>query len=338
MDAGHGIAAIGLLVRDPWRPGDQLRGRPRRDGLWQSSNAGQSRDVGPALKERWDGMIGGAAVGESLARGVRTGCGIALAAVLAVTAGLPIVSAQQKQAPAQAPAKKAEPAAKQEQASAWVKLCEAAPVVSHDKDGKEIKEAKNICLTHHERLDGNTGMVLVSAAIRQTEGNDKQHLMVMVPLGMAIHPGLRATIYSKDEWDQAQKSQKFEDNKSEPIKLSYALCHPAGCTAEVETTKEMIAKFKTGGGVMVLAINAAGQVVAFPIPLTGFVEAYDGKPVDNQKYSEARKALMMQIAQRQQQMMEEYKKQQEAAKAGGGAQGQQTPSAAPAAKAPEKKK
>ena len=29
-------------------------------------------------------------------------------------------------------------------------------------DGKEVREERAICLTHHERLDGNTGMVLIS--------------------------------------------------------------------------------------------------------------------------------------------------------------------------------
>ena len=64
--------------------------------------------------------------------------------------------------------------------------------VTKDKDGKEEKKDLNICLTHHERLDGNTGMVLVSAAVRQVEGQDKQRFMVMVPLGMLLQPGMRA--------------------------------------------------------------------------------------------------------------------------------------------------
>lgn len=261
---------------------------------------------------------------------MRAGAGIGTAVALTLAVGLMPSLAQQKQAP---PAKKSEPAAaakgkEAQPQSAWVKLCEKAPLVSRDKDGKEIKQDKNVCLTHHERLDGNTGMVLVSAAIRQVEGADKSHLMIMVPLGMAIHPGLRATVYTKELWEQAQKNQKVEDSKSEPIKLSYALCHPAGCTAEVEADKAVIDKMKTGGGVMVLAINAQGQVIAFPVPLTGFAQAYEGQPVDNQKYSEARKALMVQISERQKQMMEEYKKQQEQQAATGSTSGQQTPSAA----------
>ena len=50
---------------------------------------------------------------------------------------------------------------------AWVKLCAKAP--SLQEEGKE----ENVCLTHHERIDGNTGRVLVSAAIREVEGKDQ---------------------------------------------------------------------------------------------------------------------------------------------------------------------
>lgn len=284
-----------------------------------------------------------ASIFEDAERLVRAGSGICGALILAAAVAVTPAVAQQKQAPPAA--KKSEPAAaakgkEEAQAgqpqSAWVKLCEKAPLMSRGKDGKEVKEEKNVCLTHHERLDGNTGMVLVSAAIRQVEGADKQHLMIMVPLGMAIHPGLRATVYTKELWEQAQKNQKVEDSKAEPIKLSYALCHPAGCTAEIDADKAVIDKMKAGGGVMILAVNAQGQVIAFPVPLTGFAQAIDGKPIDNQKYSEARKALMVQISERQKQAMEEHRKQQEQQAATGSTGGQQTPSAAPAAKAQKK--
>jgi hypothetical protein len=172
-------------------------------------------------------------------------------------------------------------------------------------------------------------MVLVSAAFRQVEGEEKQHVMIMVPLGMAIGPGLRATVYSAEQWEKVQKNEKFDDSKLEPVKFGYTLCHPAGCTAEIEATKGLIDGFKAGAGLMVLAINAQGQVVAFPIPLTGFKEALDGQPIDNQKYSEARKALMMQIAQRQQQLAEEARKRQAEAAAAGKDGKAAPPAAAP---------
>ena len=145
-----------------------------------------------------------------------------------------------------------------------------------DKDGKEEKKDLNICLTHHERLDGNTGMVLVSAALRQVEGQDKQHFMVMVPLGMMIQPGMRATLYPKDAWEKVQKGEKVDETKLKAMKLAYTLCHPAGCTAEMEATQELLAELRAGGGLVVFAINAGGAPVGFPVPLVGFDQSSPG--------------------------------------------------------------
>ena len=92
-----------------------------------------------------------------------------------------------------------------------------------------------------------------------------------------------------------------------PIELKYSLCHPAGCTAETEATKDITDQMAAGGGIMVLAMNAAAQPVAFPVPLDGYNEAAAGKPVDNAEYAKARGALMRQIRQRQQQMAEKFK-------------------------------
>ena len=249
-----------------------------------------------------------------LARMIGAAGSVSLIAALAFAPG---ALAQEKKGGA---AKKAEPApaaAAQPAAAApaaeqvmWVKLCEKAPVMTQ-KDGKDVREEKNICLTHHERLDGNTGMVLVSAAIRAVEGQDKQHLMVMVPLGMALQPGLRASIYNKELWDKAQKNEKVDDANLKPEQLKFTLCHPAGCTAEIELTKEFQDKLKSNAGLMIFSINGNGQVIAFPVPLTGFAQALDGKPADNQEYMKQRANLMKMIGERQQAAFEEYKKQQE---------------------------
>ena len=264
------------------------------------------------------------------------------AAFIAVLAlGVPGAVAQEKKttpkaaAPAAAAPAAAAAAPAGEQVM-WVKLCEKAPVMTKDKDGKDVREEKGICLTHHERLDGNTGMVLVSAAIRQVEGVEKQHLMVMVPLGMALQPGLRASVYSKELWDKAQKNEKIDDAKLTPMKLNFTLCHPAGCTAEIELTPDLLAQLKANAGLMVFSINGNGQVIAFPVPLTGFGSAIDGKPADNTLYMNERRKLMEQIAQRQQVAFEEYKKQQDAEAAKGGKGG--APAAAATGSVPAEKK
>ncbi len=177
--------------------------------------------------------------------------------------------------------------------AAWVKLCEKAP--SLQEEGKEL----DVCLTHHERIDGNTGRVLVSAAIRQVEGKDKRSLMVMVPLGMALPAGVQAKV-----------------DENEPIKLKYTLCHVGGCTAETEATDEIIEQFRNGEKLVVAAMNLSGKPIGFPVPLSGFTKAYAGDPVDNEKYRSARQKLMQTIRQRQMAMMkkaqEEQQKNQEA--------------------------
>lgn len=237
----------------------------------------------------------------------RFALGAALVAAAAIA--MPAYGQDKKGAPApkQAPAAQA-PAAQGAQ-SAWVKLCEKAPVVTGiDKkdEGKVIREEKTICLTHHERLDGNTGMVLVSAAIRDVEGSDQKSLMVMVPLGMAIPAGVRAAVYTQEQWTKAANNEKIDEKTLKPVKLDYSLCHAAGCTAEVDATADIIAQMKKGGGLMILAVNAGAQPIGFPVPLAGFTEAHDGKPVNNEEYAKARAQLMSQIRERQKAAMSAF--------------------------------
>jgi invasion protein IalB len=113
--------------------------------------------------------------------------------------------------------------------STWVKLCERANAVTKDKDGKDEKKEVNICLTHHERLD-EKGNVKVSAALRQIEGQDKQHFMVMVPLGMMIKPGIRVTIYPRDLWENIHTNQAVSESDESRLQSlsSTSAVHPAG--------------------------------------------------------------------------------------------------------------
>ena len=213
-------------------------------------------------------------------------------------------------------AKKGTAAAKGAPKSAWVKLCEKAPIAAPKKDAKEKPPEKTICLTHHERLDGNTGMVLVSAAIREVEGSKNRSLMVMVPLGMAIPPGVRAAVYTPDQWSKAAKNEKVDEKKLKPVKLNFSLCHAAGCTAEVIASDELLGSMKGGGGLMVLAMNAAAKPIGFPVPLTGFKAAYEGKPIDNKEYAAARGKLMQQIRKRQEDAAKAYQELQKSKQPG----------------------
>lgn len=268
-------------------------------------------------------------------------------AVAGTAAGLVMLTAGVAEAQQKAPAPAAQQpaaAAPAQPSSAWVKLCEKAPFIGKDKDGKENKVDKEICLTHHERIDAGSGMVLVSAAIRQLQDSDKQHLMVMLPLGMALPPGMQAVVYPAAMWDKIQKNEKVEDKDLKPIKLMYTLCHAAGCTGETEATPEVLGELKKGAGLIIYAIGANGQTVAFPVPLQGFETAVTGKPADSAEYTKQRRALMQQIADNQKKAIEEYRKQNEELQkmqgnaAHGGAAPAAGQKAAPAAQAPAQKK
>ncbi len=195
-----------------------------------------------------------------------------------------IIGAALASAPAFAQAAKKKPAAAATQ-SAWVKLCESVKMGTPPaKKGDKPKiVTKKICLTHHERLDGNSGLVVVSAAIRKVDGGKKERLLIMVPLGMAIPVGVQAKI----------------DDQKKPIKLKFSLCHPGGCTAETEATKDIIAKMKKGKQMIVGAVNGNGRPFFAPVPLTGFANTYSGKATDSKKYAFARRQLMGEIRKRQ---------------------------------------
>lgn len=182
---------------------------------------------------------------------------------------------------AKAAAKK--PAGKQQ--SAWVKLCETARLrpLATPKNKKPKVVSKKICLTHHERLSGDSGLVIVSAAVREIEGQKQKQLLIMVPLGMAIPAGVEAKI----------------DNQKVPIKLRFTLCHAGGCTAETEATADIIKRMKKGQRMIVAALTATGRPYRALVPLTGFAKTNAGKPIDNKVYAQARRNLMLQIRKRQ---------------------------------------
>jgi hypothetical protein len=110
-------------------------------------------------------------------------------------------------------------------------------------------------------------------------------------------------------WDKIQKREQVDDSKLQPIKLTYTLCHSAGCTAEAEATPEVIKDIQGGAGLVVFAVNGNGSPVAFPVPLSGFSAALAGQPADNAEYAKQRRALMEQIRQNQAKVLEEFKKQ-----------------------------
>ena len=157
---------------------------------------------------------------------------------------------------------------------AWVKLCMKS----------EQTQNKEICLTNHEGLEPNTGMVLIAAAVRKVEGEDKQQLLVRVPTAYAlvIPAGVQL---------------KIDDGQ--PIQLQYTICFPTSCQVQLELSKEMFESMRKGKQMVVAAMNIQQKTMGFPVPLTGFAKSYDGPPVDSAKYEESRRQLMEMFRKRQ---------------------------------------
>ena len=157
---------------------------------------------------------------------------------------------------------------------AWVKLC----MKSDQTNNKEI------CLTNHEGLEPNTGMVLIAAAVRKVEGEEKQQLLVRVPTAYALVIPAGVQIKIDDE---------------QPIQLQYTICFPTSCQVQLELTKELFDSMRKGKQMVVAAMNIQQKTMGFPVPLTGFGKAYDGAPVDSAKYEESRRQLMEMFRKRQ---------------------------------------
>jgi invasion protein IalB len=200
--------------------------------------------------------------------------------------------------------------------SAWVKLCDKGFLTSKDKEGKEQKKELNICHTLAERINANSGMVIVSAGLNQikVEKEEKQVFSMILPLGAVLPLGAGVTFFPKDVWAKIEKNEKLEkadESKAKSVKMGFQYCSHVGCHVEVEAKDDLVKYLKTSAGFVVTMANMPGIGVQLKVPLAGFNEALAGPPTDTKKFADARKKLMEQIAERRKQMIAEYKKKQE---------------------------
>jgi invasion protein IalB len=151
--------------------------------------------------------------------------------------------------------------------SAWVKVCTKS----------EQAENKPVCLIKYEDLDPKTGNVLLAVAVRATEGDDRQELLVNVPTGysLVMPAGVRIKI-----------------DEHEPISVQYAICLPTNCQVRTELTKQTLNRMRKGKLMLVGAINAQQKALTFPVPLNGFSKTSDGAAVDTATYQETRRRML----------------------------------------------
>ena len=230
------------------------------------------------FRDRWN----------SLCRGAARLMLCAGAGALAVVLAMPLATAQDAVpkssaapksapaagAPAGAPGTTPMAGAATAAEDAWVKLCMK----------NEQTQNKEICLINHEGLEPNTGMVLIAAAVRKVEGEDKLQLLVRVPTAYAL---------------VMPAGVQIKIDESQPIQLQYAICFPTSCQVQLELTNELLEQMRKGKQMVVAAMNIQQKTMGFPVPLTGFAKAYEGPPVDSVKYEESRRQLMETFRKRQ---------------------------------------
>lgn len=220
-------------------------------------------------------------------------CGVGLGATLAL--------AQQAQ---EVPKTAAPSPARGGDETAWIKVC--------TRDEKA--DSKQICLVKHEGLEPKTGAILIAAAVRTIEGDDKQHLVVNVPTAysLVMPTGVQVKV-----------------DEGEPVQLQYSVCLPTNCQVQMELSKDMLNKMRAGKQLFVAAMNAQQKTMAFPIPLKGFSKIADGAPVNNAAYQEARNQMMQASRQRQLELAKEAEQKRQRSGA------QAFPPALPPAAAPQ---
>jgi invasion protein IalB len=198
-------------------------------------------------------------------------------------------SAQQQPAPAQQAQQPAQGGDQQVQLiySPWTKFC---------LKGQEA-DAKQVCFTGKDaRIE--SGMPVVAAVLIEPETEPKKILRVTLPLGMQLVHGTRVIV-----------------DQNQPMTAPYVICFTNGCMADYEANADLIAKMKSGQGLVVQAINSTGQPISLVLPLGDFAKAYDGPPTDPKVFEEQQKKLQEELQRR----ADEARKKLESQQGGAGA-------------------
>jgi invasion protein IalB len=193
---------------------------------------------------------------------------------------------QQQQAPAQKPQQAQQTQQQQQQQAAqattpqlifspWVKLC------NKDQD----PNAKRVCVTVKDgRVE--SGMLVVSVAIIEMEGEQRKLVRMSLPYGVALTHGTRMIV-----------------DQGTPATAPFVTClppvvPPGGCIADYEATVDLINRMKKGQLLTVQAIHMNGQPMSPQLELKDFAKAYDGPPTDPKVFEAQQKKLQEELQKR----------------------------------------
>jgi invasion protein IalB len=135
----------------------------------------------------------------------------------------------------------------------WMKIC------WRQKD-------KNACST---RSDGRLrhGATTVSVMLFEQEGRSDKILRIMLPHNVMLRVGTRVIVDS-----------------GEPMNAAFVVCEASGCVSDHTVSDELIGSMKNGRYLTAQAIDVAGKVINWMVPISDFGKAYEGPPADLAKF------------------------------------------------------
>jgi invasion protein IalB len=153
----------------------------------------------------------------------------------------------------------------------WTKLCTTAMALKSEQT--ERSESKRLCLTQQEIAFVENERLPIGIGVREIEGDADRFLMITVPSRISKADGLRALVYSKDQWSKVL-NRMGEDTFITSLDLETKVCNPGGCTAETDIQPAVIQELRNEGGLIVLAKDTREKPVKLMVPLHGFNAAY----------------------------------------------------------------
>jgi invasion protein IalB len=150
----------------------------------------------------------------------------------------------------------------------WVKICQ--------KDG----EGKSVCLIAKE-LRGANGELIASVAVRDTEGEPKKTLLIAVPPGILVQPGMRVMI-----------------DKSKPVEVKYRICFPNACYGDLDLTDQMFGDLKKSNLLVVTALTLQQKPTGYPFRLDTFKAALESAGVDPTAGQQSQDQLQQELQKR----------------------------------------
>ncbi|MEM7300379.1 MAG: invasion associated locus B family protein [Pseudomonadota bacterium] len=166
----------------------------------------------------------------------------------------------------------------------WFKVC--------SKSGEN-----DICNVQFN-VTADTGQLVTAVNLLTVKGQiNRRIFQVAVPTGRFLPAGVEV---------------KIDEGKAN--KLTYSICLPNRCLAEVQLTDDLVNALKRGGKIRLTSVNFQNKKNPIDVTLQGFTAAYDGEPISQDKFKERQEKLQSELQKKAEEARRKLEEAQKAAK------------------------